>query len=107
MLQGPFSLSPTVALAKVFSTWEARLTWTAQREHVAKIVRAVKAHKGASAFMSSAEIHNTLPEYSTALHKTLPHFSAAIYSTTGAWGKGFDKAGFDKAGGAIGLGPAG
>ncbi len=36
LLQGPFALPPTVALAtKVLSSWGARLTWTAQREHAA------------------------------------------------------------------------
>ena len=101
------SLPPTVALAKVLSPLGARLTWAAQREHAAQIVRAVEAHKGASVFMSSAAIHNTLPQYTTAIYNTVPQYSAAVCITIGASGHRFDKTGFNGAGGVIGLGPAG
>ncbi len=73
---------------------------------------AVEAHKGACAFMPSAEIQITLPQYSAAVHSTLPQYFAAVCSTTGASGHGFDIARFDMArfdmfGGVIGLGPRG
>jgi hypothetical protein len=70
-------------------------------------VRAVEAHKGASAILCSASILGTLPRYSSAIHNTLPQHSATVCNTTEAGGHGFDSAGFDKAGGVIGLGPAG
>jgi len=39
LLQGPFALSINSALLiKILNTWGSRLTWTAQREHVAQIV---------------------------------------------------------------------
>ena len=52
LLQGPFALPPTVTLAKVLSCWGSRLTWTAQREHAAQVIRAVESHKSATSFMS-------------------------------------------------------
>jgi hypothetical protein len=106
-LQVPFALPLTVALANILSAWGARLAGTAQREHAAQIVRAVKVHKGGSAFMSSAAIHNTLPQYSADVHSTLPQYCAAVCSTVGASGQGFDMDGFNRAGEMIGLGPAG
>jgi len=51
LLQGPFAVPPTVVLAKVLSAWGARLTWTAQREYAAQIIRAVETHKAASYFL--------------------------------------------------------
>ena len=107
LLQGPFALPPTVALAKVLSSWGARLTWNAQREHAAQIVRVVEAHKSASVFMSSATILNTTHQSYDAMHNSLPQYSAAICSNTRVVSQGFEKAGFDRAGGVIGLGPAG
>ena len=43
LLQGPFALSINGALHKILNTWGSRLTWTAQREHVAQIVGAMDA----------------------------------------------------------------
>jgi hypothetical protein len=94
-------------LAKVLSSWGARLTWFAQRDHAAQKVKAVEDHKGASVFMSFAAIISTLPQSFVAVHKTMPQYSAAIYSNTIVGGQGFDKTGFDRAGGVMGLGPAG
>jgi hypothetical protein len=51
LLQGPFALPPTVALAKVLSCRETQLTWTAHRRHVAHVIRAVETHKSAATFM--------------------------------------------------------
>ena len=107
LLQGPFALPPTVALAKVLSSWGARLSWTAQREHAAQIVTAIEDHKGASVFLSSAAIRSSLPMSFAAVHKTMPQYSVAIYSNTAVGGYGFDMAGFDRAGSVMGLGPAG
>jgi hypothetical protein len=53
LLQGPFAVPPTVALAKVLSTWGARLAWAAQREHNAQIIKAVVNHMSATVFISS------------------------------------------------------
>ncbi len=39
------AVPPTVALSKVMSSWGARHTWAAQREHVAQIVRTVEGCK--------------------------------------------------------------
>jgi hypothetical protein len=72
LLHGPFALPSTVALAKVLSSWGARLTWTAQREHAAQIVKVVEAHKGASVFMSDSAIFNTRHQSFAAMHNTLP-----------------------------------
>ncbi len=54
LLQGPFAVPPTVALAKVLSAWGARLTWTAQREYATQIIRAVETHKAASDFLETS-----------------------------------------------------
>jgi hypothetical protein len=43
LLQGPFALSINGAFHKILNTWVSRLTWTAQREHAAKIVGAMDA----------------------------------------------------------------
>ena len=53
LLQGPYALPPTDALSKVLLCWGTRLTWTAQRDHVAQVIRAVEGHKLASSFISS------------------------------------------------------
>ena len=53
LLQGPLAVPPTVALAKVLSAWGTRLTWTAQREYAAQIIKAVETHKAASAFSTA------------------------------------------------------
>ena len=107
LLQGPFALPPTVALAKILSSRGARLTLTAQREHAAQIVKAVEDHKKASVFLSSAAIRRSLPMTFDAANKTMPQYSAAIYSNTAVGDQRFDMAGFDRAGGVMGLGPAG
>ena len=57
--------------------------------------------------MSSAAILSSLPMFFAEVHKTMPQYSAAIYSNTAIGGQGFDMDGFDKAGGVMGLGPAG
>ena len=41
-------------VAKVLSTWGARLTWAAQRDHVVQIIRSVEKHKAADVFISSS-----------------------------------------------------
>ena len=41
LLKGPFALSHMGAFKKIMHTWGACLTWTAQREHAAQIVRSV------------------------------------------------------------------
>ena len=38
LLQGTFALSIDGAFLKILNTWGSRLTWTAQRKHVAEIV---------------------------------------------------------------------
>jgi hypothetical protein len=38
LLQGPFALSINGAFLEILNTWGSRLTWTAQREHAARIV---------------------------------------------------------------------
>ncbi len=43
-----------MALSKVLNCWGARLTWTAQKEHVAHVIRGVEAHKAVVAFLYSA-----------------------------------------------------
>jgi hypothetical protein len=53
LLQGPLAVPPTVALSKVLSAWGARLTWTAQREYAAQIVKAVETHKAAASFSTT------------------------------------------------------
>ena len=57
--------------------------------------------------MSSVATLNTAPQFYAAMHNTLPQYSAAVCSNTGAVTQGFDRAGFDKAGGVLGLGPSG
>ena len=60
LLQCHFAVPPpTVALAKVLSTWGPRLTWASQREHAAQIIKAVESHKYVEAFISSATRHRT------------------------------------------------
>ena len=46
-------MPPSVALSKVLNTWGARLTWVAQKEHAAQVIRGVEAHKAAAAFLYS------------------------------------------------------
>jgi hypothetical protein len=57
--------------------------------------------------MTSVAILRSLPLPFPAIHMTMPQFSAAIFSNTALGGQGFDMAGFDRAGGVMGLGPAG
>ena len=40
-----------MALSKVLNCWGARLTWTAQKEHVAHVIRGVEAQKVVVAFL--------------------------------------------------------
>ena len=44
LLQGALTVPHTTALAKVLSAWGADLTWTAQREYAAQIIKAVESH---------------------------------------------------------------
>ncbi len=53
LLQGPFAVPPSVALSKVLSVWGNRITWTAQRELAAQVIRGTESHKSCSAFLSS------------------------------------------------------
>ena len=54
LLQGPFAAPPSVALSKVLNCWGARLTWAAQKEHAAQVIRGVESRKSAAAFLLSA-----------------------------------------------------
>jgi len=61
LLQGPLAAPPTFALAKVLSSWGARLTRTTQREHVAQIIKTMVNHKSATIFISfTIAIDNTI-----------------------------------------------
>ncbi len=53
LLQGPFAVPPSVALSKVLNCWGARLSWEAQKEHDAQVIRGVEMRKVADAFMVS------------------------------------------------------
>ncbi len=55
LLQGPFALGLTAALHKILHAWGSCLTWTAQREHAAQIVRSTDAFHASSAFWDVAE----------------------------------------------------
>jgi hypothetical protein len=52
LLQGRFALSINGALHKILNTWGSRLTWIAQREHVAQIVGAMDAFYAGAHFLS-------------------------------------------------------
>ncbi len=54
LLQGPFAVPPSVALSKVFNCWGARLTWAAQKEHAAQVIRGVESRKSSATFILSA-----------------------------------------------------
>ena len=99
LLQGPFAVPPTVALAKVLSAWGARLTWAAQREHAAQIIRSVETHKAAAAFISSSlpTVHG-LTGQGQGLAGIWPGISQMV--------TGIGNRGFDNAGGVNGRGPA-
>jgi hypothetical protein len=59
LLQGPFSIPPSVALAKVLSCWgSSRLTWTAQRELATQVIRGVEAHKVDVAFLRTSALRD-------------------------------------------------
>ena len=65
LLQGPFAVPPSVTLSKVLSSWGNRITWTAQRELAAQVIRGSEAHKSFAAFLSSAAVRgqsSTVPE---------------------------------------------
>ena len=89
-----------MALAKVLSAWGARLTWAAQREHAAEIIRFVEKHKVADVFIS--------------LSMPTVHGPAGLGPrTTRIWPgisqivTGIGNRGFANAGGLNGRGPAG
>ena len=48
---GPFAMTQGAALSNILARWGARITWTAQREFAAPLVRAVMAHKASAAFL--------------------------------------------------------
>jgi len=100
LLQGPFAVPPTVALAKVLSAWGARLTWATQREHAAQVIRSVETHKAAAAFISSSvsTVHG-LTGQSPGLAGT--GLGVSLLFT------GIDNRGFDSAGGVNSPGLAG
>ena len=52
LLQGPFALFINGFLHKILNTWGSRLTWTAQREHVAQIVGEMEAFYAGAQFLS-------------------------------------------------------
>ncbi len=52
LLQGPFALSINGALHKILNTWGSRLTWAAQRKHVAQIVGAMDAFYVGAQFLT-------------------------------------------------------
>jgi hypothetical protein len=54
LLQGHLMITPTVGLSKVLSYRDATLTWTVQRELDAKVIKGVKSHKNAVAFIFSS-----------------------------------------------------
>ena len=54
MNTGPNNKYPSVALSKVLNCWGARLTWAAQRELAAQVIRGVESRKSAAAFILSA-----------------------------------------------------
>ena len=54
LLQGPFAIPPSVALSKVLNCWGARLTWAAQKEYAAQVIRGVESRKFATSFICSA-----------------------------------------------------
>ena len=56
LLLGPFAVKPNVAISKIMFAWGSRLTWTAQREYAAQIVRAVESHHAAVHMMASLSI---------------------------------------------------
>jgi len=119
LLQGPFAVPPTVALAKILSAWGTRLTWTAQREYAAQIVRAVETHKAASDFLSCSTILRVTGQGGGAGRGLLgPGSNSGWDGLHGPTGLGSGPArisqtvtgigtrGFDTAGGVNGRGPA-
>jgi hypothetical protein len=56
LLQGPFVVPPSVALSKVLSSRGNKITWSAQRELVAQVIRGSEAHKSFEAFLSSTTV---------------------------------------------------
>ena len=59
LLDGPFAVPPSVALFKVLSCCGSRLTWIAQREHVAQVVGAVETPKSTTYFLSIVQGYST------------------------------------------------
>ena len=53
LTEGPFAMSRGAALAHLLGKWGARLTWCAQREYAASLVRAVMDHKASSNFLQA------------------------------------------------------
>ncbi len=60
LLHGPFAIPPKVALARVLSCWGSRLSWTAQRELAAQVIKGVENHKADVAFTRTATVR-TVP----------------------------------------------
>ncbi len=54
LMKGPFALSHMGALKKTLHTWGASLTWTAQREFAAHVIRSVDSLHACNAFHTSA-----------------------------------------------------
>ena len=46
-------MPPTIAVSKALSAWGTRLTWAAQREYTAHVIRSVEVHKSAEYVLSS------------------------------------------------------
>jgi hypothetical protein len=105
LLQGPFAIPPTVALGRILASWGARLTWAAQREHAAQIVRAVETHKTADAFCASTIAHFAVGHgHSTG--ESVDHETRGAGEHLPVVDLDFGN-GFDRAGEAFGWGPAG
>ena len=53
LMMGPFALNMTSAFHKILNHWGFVLTWTAQREHAAQIVRGMESFYSSHAYLSS------------------------------------------------------
>jgi hypothetical protein len=65
-MKGPFALSINGALPKVLNSWRARLTWSAQRQHVAQTLSGMDSFFGGASFLSSYD-----PGYATDVVATI------------------------------------
>jgi hypothetical protein len=64
LMQDPFSLHRTLALAKVLVCWGSRFTWIVQRELAPQVIGEVESHEVDASFLSFAVGrggHNTVP----------------------------------------------